>query len=261
MAIHAENLSFGYSRDAVVLRQVTLDVPPNSVTAVLGPSGCGKSTLLRLIAGLLPSAPTHHLVGRIMFRGDKTLRAMREAGLIGFVSQASSLLPYLSTIDNITLPLRIVGRPPVEADALLDAIGLTDAREKYPAQLSTGMQLRAALARAFITGPELLLLDEPFSTLDLAWKIELYREFNAVRRQQRCTCVVVTHDVTEAVLLADELIVMTSRGQTSRTIAIPGPRPTAFKMSEIRAYLHASAALIADVQATVLEALQPGDPF
>jgi ABC-type nitrate/sulfonate/bicarbonate transport system ATPase subunit len=259
VALLLENVAFAYDGGRPVFNGLTVRFDAWGVTAILGPSGCGKSTLLRLIAGLLPSTHAQRFSGTVSLGELPPINVLRKGGDVAFVSQESSLLPFLSTADNILFPLQILKRgPATDFHELLRAVGLEDSQTMYPSELSTGMRLRTTLARAFITAPTLLLLDEPFASLDLAWKRALYREFLRLRLMSPSTCVIVTHDVIEAMLLADAVIIIDARGNVVQSVAMPANRPTEFSSPELHTYLNATATLAADLQAFVLAAAEYG---
>lgn len=206
-----------------VLGPLDLDIPDGRITALIGPSGCGKSTALRLLAGL--QAPTSGRVHRSV-----------EPGQTAMVFQAPTLAPWLSARANVALPLRLAGRPADAANAAalaeLDRVGLAQAADFKPRQLSGGMAMRAALARALITRPRLLLLDEPFAALDALTRRALIDDVLALWSQTRPGVLFVTHDVEEAVYLADRVLVMSpAPGRLVTEIATPGalPRPEGFR--------------------------------
>jgi NitT/TauT family transport system ATP-binding protein len=199
------------------LRDVSLDIHAGDFIALLGPSGCGKSTLLRLIAGLdQPDAGTltwdaaHH----------PTL------GDIGFVFQDATLLPWASATDNVFLPLRLRGIPRAQAtpqvrDAL-QRVGLTGFEQSRPRQLSGGMRMRVSIARALVTRPRLLLMDEPFAALDEFTRHRLQEDLLALWHDLRCTVIFVTHSIYEAAFLARRIVLMTPRpGRIDQEIASP----------------------------------------
>jgi NitT/TauT family transport system ATP-binding protein len=200
----------------------TLDIPAGSFTVIIGPNGCGKSTLLRLVAGLLEPTTGSVAVGASAPRpGD---------GRVGLAFQQPRLIPWRSTLDNVALPLEIGATEPGErrlrARMALERVGLSAAADLRPRELSGGMAQRAALARALITDPPVLLLDEPFSALDALTRETFDAELQRLWLEQGRTVVLVTHSVAEAVTLADRVVVMSPRpGRVARTVDIDLPRP------------------------------------
>ena len=202
----------------------TLDLAPGSFTALIGPNGSGKSTLLRVVAGLLGLARGRVLVGDVPPRaGD---------GRVGIAFQQPRLVPWLSALDNVALPLEVRGVGPAErrrrAGEALERVGLGTAARLRPAELSGGMAQRTGLARALVTDPPVLLLDEPFSALDALSRETFDAELERLWTERRRTVVLVTHSVAEAVTLADRVVVMTPRpGRVARVVevALPRPRP------------------------------------
>lgn len=205
------------------LGPVSVLIETGRITALVGPSGCGKSTVLRLLAGL--QQPTTGAVHRAVGPGET-----------GMVFQAPTLAPWLSARANVALPLRIAGRPNEEANASAEAelarVGLTHASALKPRQLSGGMAMRASLARALVTRPRLLLLDEPFAALDALTRRGLIDDVLSLWSESRPGVLFVTHDVEEAVYLAHRVLVMTDApGPLSAEIETPGdlPRPPGFR--------------------------------
>jgi NitT/TauT family transport system ATP-binding protein len=182
------------------LAGIDLSVTPGDFVALLGPSGCGKSTLLRLVAGL-----------------DRPERgAVRiESAHIGMVFQDAHLLPWRDVLGNVALPLELLGRDAavrrVRAEAAIAQVGLADAARRYPAELSGGMKMRASLARALVTEPRLLLLDEPFAALDELTRMALDDELRRVWRAAGLTVLFVTHSIAEAAYLAERVVVLSRR--------------------------------------------------
>ena len=199
---------------AAAVDGVDLDARPGEFVSLLGPSGCGKTTSLRLIAGLeRPDA------GRIIIDGrDVTPLSPQSRGL-GMVFQQYALFPNLSAYENIAFALRVRRRPRAEIERrvgeLLAVVHLEEAADRYPHQLSGGMQQRVALARALAAEPPLLLLDEPLSALDAAIRDELRTELRRLQRQLDLTVIYVTHDQAEAMALSDRIVVM-ERGRVNR---------------------------------------------
>ncbi|MBM3221782.1 MAG: ABC transporter ATP-binding protein [Candidatus Rokubacteria bacterium] len=209
------------------LRDISLTVARGELVALVGPSGCGKSTLLRIVAGL--RAPTR---GRVDVADHPVRGPVAE---VGMVFQAPVLLHWRRVLENVLLPAELSGRDPrryhERATQLLRLVGLEDFAAKRPRELSGGMQQRAALCRALLLDPPLLLMDEPFGALDAMTRDEMNLELLRVWGETavdspRKTVLFVTHSIPEAVLLADRVVVMTPRpGRIAATFDVPLPRP------------------------------------
>ena len=216
------HVAFRQGANAVeALRDVSFDVEREQLVAIVGPSGCGKTTLLRLIAGLIqPSS------GRMLVHSVTPAEARRRRW-ISLVSQQPTLLPNRTIEQNVRLPLDLVGRRDgARVSWALEITRLIDFRHSYPHQLSGGMRHRAALARAYVTAPRLLLLDEPFSGLDELLREQLGEDFAAQQRSLRQTAILVTHSIEEAVLLADRVIVLSDRpGRVTADIVVDVTAP------------------------------------
>jgi NitT/TauT family transport system ATP-binding protein len=212
----------GRTREVVALDRCSLTVEAGSFTVIIGPNGSGKSTLLRLIAGLLaPTGGTVLVGGSPPTAGD---------GRVGLCFQQPRLVPWRSTLDNVALPLEIAGVDPAtrrsRATEALERVGLAAAAPLRPRELSGGMAQRAALARALIGDPDVLLLDEPFSALDALTRETFDRELQRLWQERRRTVILVTHSVSEAITLADRVVVMTPRpGRVARIVDVDLPRP------------------------------------
>ena len=239
---------FGVREDGLTaLAGCSLDVPAGSFTVVIGPNGCGKSTLLRLVAGLLPPTSGGVRVGGHAPRaGD---------GRVGLAFQQPRLVPWRSTSENVALPLELAGRPAAErraaATEALERVGLAHAAALRPRELSGGMAQRAALARALISDPPVLLLDEPFSALDALTRETFDAELQRLWLERRRTVVLVTHSVPEAIQLADRVVVMTPRpGRVARIVSVDLPRP---RPPDLGADPHATG-LAGEVRSALTEA-------
>ncbi len=205
------------------LHDVSFAVRAGEFACLVGPSGSGKSTLLRIIAGLVrPDA------GQVLFQG----RAIHEPQTeIGFVFQSTNLMPWRTALQNVLLPLEVrqgkVGEAErARASSLLDLVGLSGFHHAYPRQLSGGMSQRVVLARTLIHEPKLLLLDEPFGALDALTRERLNLELQRIQQAERVTALMVTHSISEAVFLADRVIVLSERpGRIVAEVPIDLPRP------------------------------------
>jgi len=220
-----------YANGVVALRHLDLDVGEGEFLSLLGPSGCGKSTVLRLVAGLGEVSG-----GRIEWPDGNG----RARGDIGFVFQEPTLMPWATVSANVLLPLKLRGVPAGEGEARVrEAIGLVglDGFERaYPRQLSGGMKMRVSIARALVTRPRLLLMDEPFASLDEITRFKLDNDLLELWARQRWTVVFVTHSVYESVYLSTRIAVMTARpGRTASEVVIeaPAPRDEAFRTSPL----------------------------
>ncbi len=224
------------SRDGAgvaALDDISLTIGDHEFVTIVGSSGCGKSTLLRLVAGLIPCSS-----GRIAIDGAE-VRGPRQD--IGIVFQSPTLLPWATVIDNVLFPLRMMHamRPDSrdKAHALIELVGLAGFAGKYPRELSGGMQQRAAICRALISDPAILLMDEPFGALDALTREEMSLELLRIWTERPKAIVFVTHSITEAVLLADRVVVMSPRpGRIADVIDVPLPRPRDFDVEARREF-------------------------
>jgi NitT/TauT family transport system ATP-binding protein len=211
------------------LSDISFEIPSNQFVCVVGSSGCGKSTLLRLIAGLLD--PTQ---GTVTIDGLPVKGPRRD---LGFVFQSPTLLPWSTVLDNVLFPLRLMraltGEAVSAAKEFLALIGLSGFENRYPGELSGGMQQRVAICRALLHRPSVLLMDEPFGALDALTREEIALELLRIWEAQPKTVVFVTHSIPEAVLLADRILVMSPRpGRIEASIDVPLPRPRSFELEQ-----------------------------
>ena len=232
-----------YGRGAAAVRaieDVSLEIARGEVIAVVGPSGCGKSSLMKLISGLHPP-----MAGRLAVEGRPVEGPVKS---VGMAFQNSNLLPWRSALDNVLLPLEIV-EPfrrgfnrnkkaySQKAEELLESVGLAGFTRKFPWELSGGMQQRASICRALIHEPEILMLDEPFGALDAFTREELWCVLRDIQAARKVTVMLVTHDLREAVFLADTVYVMSNRpGRILKRCEIGLPRPRDLEVTYTQAF-------------------------
>jgi len=232
MRLTAQINSFRYSEARTVLRDISLSLEKGETMIIVGASGCGKSTLLRLISGILPKEKEHAFEGEIEVFGT-TPDAYRATGRLSFMFQDATLMPNRTVRQNIRMPLEIRGiSNPGRVDELLATVGLEDFADYLPSALSGGMKTRVALARSFVTEPELLLLDEPFAALDLTWKTELYQSLRNLVERFYTSIIMVTHDLQEAVYNANKVLIMGQSGTNLDELLIDRSFPRSFGFSE-----------------------------
>jgi len=225
-----------YGRGAASVRaidEVTLDIARGEFIAVVGPSGCGKSSLMKLISGLHPL-----LGGSLTVEGKPVAGPLRS---VGMAFQNANLLPWRTALENVLLPLEIVEpyrrdfskqKYAGKAHALLASVGLQGFADKHPWELSGGMQQRTSICRALVHEPDILLLDEPFGALDAFTREELWMALRDLQAARSVTVMLVTHDLREAVFLADTVYVMSSRpGRIVRRCEVTLPRPRDLEMT------------------------------
>jgi NitT/TauT family transport system ATP-binding protein len=207
----------------VALKDLSFELRRGEFASIVGPSGCGKSTLLRIIAGLVP--PSSGVVVPV----DP---AKLKSGLVSLMFQSPVLLPWRRVLGNVVLAADLAGEPrdlgavAARARSLLHVVGLDDFVNRYPFELSGGMQQRVALARALVLDPELMLLDEPFSALDALTREEMNFELQRLWLQSGATVLFITHDIGEAIMLSDRVLVMSARpGRIVAEVQIPLARP------------------------------------
>ena len=224
--LQVENVTKVFGGTVTALEGMTLSLQEGDFVSLLGPSGCGKSTALRLIAGL--TRPTE---GRIRWREGAD-------GGLGVVFQEPTLAPWSTVFNNVWLPLRLKGMSRWRArDAVMEslaAVGLDGFERAYPRELSGGMKMRVSIARAMVTRPKLLLMDEPFAALDEITRFKLNDDLLELQASLGCTIVFVTHSVFESVFLSNRVVVMAARpGRVIDEIAVeaPAPRTEAFRTS------------------------------
>jgi NitT/TauT family transport system ATP-binding protein len=210
-------------KHVTAVRDVSLSVDAGEFVAVVGPSGCGKTTILNMIAGFLPVSG-----GEIRLAGKPVHGPGRERGV---VFQSFALFPWKTVLDNVGFGPKMRGLPKADCDRIareyLALVGLSHAAERYPNELSGGMQQRVGVVRALANEPEVLLMDEPFASVDAQTRMTLQEELTRIWEERHPTILFITHDVAEAVFLADRVIVL-SKGTVLKEMAIDLPRPRAW---------------------------------
>lgn len=234
--------------ELAALEDITFAVMPGEFVCLVGPSGCGKSTLLRVLAGLLP--PDR---GTAWLDGRPVTAPRRQAGI---VFQKANLMPWRTVLGNVLLPLELSGAHKSEArrraNELIELVGLQEFANTYPADLSGGMAQRVAIARALVHDPDVLLLDEPFGSLDALTREQMGLELLRIWQAQRKTVLMVTHSVSEAVFLADRVLVLSPRpGTVAATVPVDSPRPRDLALMATGAF----GALTGRVRAAIGESL------
>jgi len=238
MFLQLKDISFSHIKGKAVLNDISFSLDKGQTLAIVGASGCGKSTLLRILSGILPNSNGNDLQGNMSI-DNLTPDQYRQTGKLAFMFQEATLMPHLTVRQNIELPLKIKGSSNEQkTNNLIKVVGLEEYSNYLPKQLSGGMKTRVALARSFSTNPELLLLDEPFSALDIAWKSKLYVELEKLKEQHNTTVVIVTHDVQEALLLADHVIVMNSFGNIETRKEIKSGYSITQRVNDISGYMN-----------------------
>jgi len=239
-AISGEGVSKVFRRGSTEVRaleQVDLEVGDGEFVAVLGPSGCGKSTLLRLVAGLVPATTGRIAIAGVPVQGPHTD--------LGIVFQAATLLDWRTVLGNVLLQVELRGLDPkayeARAVALLNTVGLGDFTGAFPRELSGGMKQRAAIVRALVHDPKILLMDEPFGALDALTREQMRIDIEDLWLSSRKTVMFITHSIDEAVLLADRVVVMSPRpGRIERTVPIDLPRPRGLEGRRLPGFTEAS---------------------
>ena len=239
-------MRFGSAEDGVTaLDDVSFTVAPGEFLAVIGPSGCGKSTLFNIIGGLLGGYD-----GRVAVAGEKVYGPHAS---IGMVFQEESTFPWRNVVDNVAFPLEIAGmakRERIErARHFVSMVGLDGFEKRYPAELSGGMRQRVSMARTLASEPKILLMDEPFASLDEQTRLLLGDKVLQIQQQLNQTMLLITHNITEAVQLADRILVMTYRpGRVKRMVDIKLPRPRTSEIVSSEAFGRYVAQIWADLR-------------
>jgi NitT/TauT family transport system ATP-binding protein len=241
------SVRFGANGSAVqAVDRASIEVKPAEFVSIIGPSGCGKSTLLNVVAGFIQPSE-----GRVLLDGTPVRRPGAERGV---VFQQYSLFPWMTVRKNVEFGLKMQGRPPAQretaARTLLGMAGLLAFENHYPDQLSGGMKQRVGIVRALATGPEVLLMDEPFGALDAQTRVVMQEILTNMWQQLKISVLFITHDIDEAVFLSEKIYVMTARpGRIKAEIPVPLPRPRTPDMSASPTFL----ALVRQIKSLIRE--------
>ena len=250
--ISIKNVGKSFGSGTLAVSGMTLDIFKNEFISFLGPSGCGKSTLLKMISGLL--RPT---TGRIKILGNQN-HNMEISEDIGFVFQDATLMPWSTVQDNVFLPLRLKGfsrkQASEEIEKILVKVGLKDFRRSYPRELSGGMKMRVSIARALITKPSLLLMDEPFAALDEMTRFKLNNDVLSFWENTKLTVIFVTHSVFESVYLSNRVVVMAPRpGRVVADISLDENYPRTDEYRTTSEYAEKCRLVSSYLQSTIIE--------
>lgn len=227
MEIIVENLTFSFNKKEYVLKDLNLHSQSSSI-AIVGTSGGGKTTLLRIMSGLIKQNRDNYLHGKISIDGFSPEQLI-ETNRIGFMFQEDSLLPYLTVQQNVELPLKLKGEKDMElADDFISKVGLSNDRNKLPRELSGGMRRRVELARTFVIKPKVLFLDEPFTGLDEYWRASLYKELEFLRKEISPITILVTHQIEEALMLANHIFVLGKNKRIIKDFVVDAPHSRVF---------------------------------
>ncbi len=247
---HVEKIYEGRNGKMIALNGVDFEIKENEFICVVGPSGCGKSTLLNIIAGLLE--PTS---GAVYVDGKKVEGTGTERGV---VFQQYALFPWLTVLQNVMFGLKLKGMPDAQAKEIamkyIKMVQLEEFVHSYPKELSGGMKQRVAIARAYAVQPEVLLMDEPFGALDAQTRTQLQSELIHTWQEEKKTCFFITHDVEEAIILANKVIIMSARpGRIKKVVDIDLPYPRTQEMKMEKPFLDLKAYIWGEVYKEYLE--------
>lgn len=240
--VEIKNISMTYHTldgETEAIKNIDLNINKGEIVSLVGPSGCGKSTLLSIIAGLIEPSK-----GKVLIKGKEVKGPTKE---VGYMFQKDHLFEWRTIIENVLIGLEIQGKVNEKnykyAEKLLDIYGLSEFKESFPRQLSGGMRQRAALIRTLVVEPDLLLLDEPFSALDYQTRLAIADEIGIILKKEEKTALMVTHDISEAISMADRVVVLSKRPATIKDIipiklSCPGGVRTPMKCREAPEFRH-----------------------
>jgi NitT/TauT family transport system ATP-binding protein len=232
---------------APAIDDVTFEVADREFLCILGSSGCGKSTLLKCLSGLIPATS-----GEVLLNGERVVEPPKDMAFV-FQDYSRSLLPWMTVARNVSFPLRYKGVSKQDAQTAtaeaLEAVGLSGREKRYPWQLSGGMQQRVAIARALAYRPKILLMDEPFASLDAQTRFGLEDLLLDIWRRFEVTVLFITHDIDEAIYLADRVVVLRAPAKVALDVSVPLPRPRdQLKTKELPEFAELRGKLFAAIQ-------------
>ncbi len=234
MPLIVKNISFGYTKLKSTLKNISFIIERGKTLGIIGVSGTGKSTLLKVIADFLDATQKKNLRGEISFE-NQNVSSLKASGKFSFMFQEPTLMPNLNVWQNINLPFKILNIDATTiSEKTIELVGLQNFKETYPHELSGGMKTRVALARSFITNPELLLLDEPFSSLDIGWKNKLYEELIQLQKINNATVLIVSHDLEEVLKIADKIILLGYDGTIIYQQEVTNNSPTYIEVHKLK---------------------------
>lgn len=252
--IKIENISFSYGENEI-LKNISLSVSKGESISIVGMSGAGKSTLLKSICNLKNS--NSKISGKILLDGITNYTFFENnRGRIGFLFQTLSLLPNLTVEKNISFPSKIIGKKNIDKslfESIINMVGLEKHRNKYISELSGGMKTRVALASVFMTKPEILLLDEPFASLDVAWKYELYKKFFELKNIYQTTEIIVTHDIQESIILSNKVYLLKKNGTLGKSYDINRNDINIENLNNLKQFLKSNNDIYLDIQNEILK--------
>jgi ABC-type nitrate/sulfonate/bicarbonate transport system ATPase subunit len=253
MNVYLKNINFGYNQEKQVLTNITLDVDEGEIIAIAGISGSGKTTLLKILAGIIKKNKEYIFSGDIKVN-NKSAPPFCEPGDLAYMFQERTLFPNLTVYGNIALPLQIIKAKKINerVNSIIDAVGLKDYKNTYIKHLSGGMKTRVELARTFITNPKIILLDEPFGDLDIGWKLELYKVLTQLNTLFHSTIIIVTHDITEAIILAKKIIVLSQKGEVIKKAVNKISAPSELTSDSLNDFLNKSNEFYLDIQSEII---------
>ncbi|MCX6318596.1 MAG: ATP-binding cassette domain-containing protein [Bacteroidetes bacterium] len=252
--INIDKFNFSYG-STQVLDTISINIYKHETTSIIGMSGSGKSTILKSICGLNLNKQNHS--GTIKINGiDNKDFMLSNNGKLSIMFQTLSLMPNLNVEENIKFPSKITNNNKIDNnlyDEIISMTGLFSHKEKYISELSGGMKTRVSLAGIYMTKPEIILLDEPFSSLDIAWKYELYLRYFELKKRFEATVIMVTHDIQEAILLSNKIYILGKNGSIFKEYSIKRDIEDFKSLKDFKFFLKSNYDLYLEIQNVILE--------